>query len=436
MISETTNGAQPISQIINQSIEQKVNYLQELKQAVANHADQAIYALLDQKRYAAEIMHREEKANDTGVMTLVDDLTAQLSNYLSTKLINYLSQAYPFFYYEEYQLGHYRMYFGNWWDRRQFGELDVLNIRFVFDQSEYAKLAKSFELAQAGQRYNGQRIEELSKENDRLQALIDSADKRDAKRRIASGVKEASARNGLFESSKNRETREAIVAKLSELENQDEEARTAAGKIKANNQQVLELSKENTILSYERKSIVDTFGSFEDFELANGNFTLAIYKVWSRMESRWKLMTKQMISTATEQVTSLTASLTTGLKLGERYVQLLDQLATATVPTELLDAAGQLAEFDLNHAYVKFPQHYQPEDYYLLLMGRLLELAGIGDFAVKPDPMHRRLAMRLTTFENDYTFCFEQKRSRPGAFFCEQTDHEPLFNGLAPQFTI
>lgn len=139
-------------------------------------------------------------------------------------------------------------------------------------------------------------------------------------------------------------------------------------------------------------------------------------------------MTKQMISTATEQVTSLTASLTTGLKLGERYVQLLDQLATATVPTELLDAAGQLVEFDLNHAYVKFPQHYQPEDYYLLLMGRLLELAGIGDFAVKPDPMHRRLAMRLTTFENDYTFCFEQKRSRPGAFFCEQTDHEPLFN--------
>lgn len=270
MISETTNGAQPISQIINQSIEQKVNYLQELKQAVANHADQAIYALLDQKRYAAEIMHREEKANDTGVMTLVDDLTAQLSNYLSTKLINYLSQAYPFFYYEEYQLGHYRIYFGNWWDRRQFGELDVLNIRFVFDQSEYAKLAKSFELAQAGQRYNGQRIEELSKENDRLQALIDSADKRDAKKEeLQAELKEASARNGLFESSKNRETREAIVAKLSKLENQDEEARTAAGKIKANNQQVLELSKENTILSYERKSIVDTFGSFEDFELAN-----------------------------------------------------------------------------------------------------------------------------------------------------------------------
>ena len=34
---------------------------------------------------------------------------------------------------------------------------------------------------------------------------------------------------------------------------------------------VLSLSKENTILSYEQKSIVDTFGSFEDFELANRN---------------------------------------------------------------------------------------------------------------------------------------------------------------------
>ncbi|QLL69756.1 exonuclease SbcC [Lactobacillus sp. 3B(2020)] len=272
MVSKFENGAQPISKIINQSIKQKVNYLQELDQAVKAHEDQKVYALLDQKRYAAEILHREEKANDTGVMTLVDDITNHLSNYLSSKLINYLSQAYPFFYYEEYQLGHFRIYFGNWWDRRQFGELDVLNIRFIFDQTEYKKLAQSFELSQSGKRFNGEKIDQLSKENDRLQNLIDSQAKREAKKEeLQAELKEASARNGLFESSKNREAREAIVSELSKLEDQEEEARTAAGKIKENNQAVLELSKENTILSYERKSIVDTFESFEDFEVQNHN---------------------------------------------------------------------------------------------------------------------------------------------------------------------
>lgn len=205
-------------------------------------------------------------------MTLVDDITNHLSNYLSSKLINYLSQAYPFFYYEEYQLGHFRIYFGNWWDRRQFGELDVLNIRFIFDQTEYKKLAKSFELSQSGKRFNGEKIDQLSKENDRLQNLIDSKDKREAKKEeLQAELKEASARNGLFESSKNREAREAIVSELSKLEDQEEKARTAAGKIKENNHAVLELSKENTILSYERKSILDTFDSFEDFEVQNHN---------------------------------------------------------------------------------------------------------------------------------------------------------------------
>jgi hypothetical protein len=40
----------------------------------------------------------------------------------------------------------------------------------------------------------------------------------------------------------------------------------------------LDLSKENTILSYEQKSIVDTFGTFEDFELANRNLYASYLK--------------------------------------------------------------------------------------------------------------------------------------------------------------
>ena len=269
---EQTNGALDVSQAINKQIATKIKYLQELETAVDHHDDCKVYQLLDNQRYAAEIEHREQQPNEQGVMNLVDDLADQLSNFLSANLIQYLGKAYPFFYYEEYQTGHYRIYFGNWWDRRRFGELDVLNIRFAFDQEEYQKLARAFELSKQNKRYNSDRIEQISSENDRLQKLIDNRQEREQKRaELQSQLKDASAHSGLFESNKNREARQVIVEQISKLEDEEQESRTAADTIKENERVVLDLSKENTILSYEQKSIVDTFGTFEDFELANGN---------------------------------------------------------------------------------------------------------------------------------------------------------------------
>ena len=62
------------------------------------------------------------------------------------------------------------------------------------------------------------------------------------------------------------------------MEDEEQESRTAADTIKENERVVLDLSKENTILSYEQKSIVDTFGTFEDFELANRNLYASYLK--------------------------------------------------------------------------------------------------------------------------------------------------------------
>lgn len=261
-----------ITSLIERQIAIKIKYLKELNEAVDAHHDRKVYQLLDNQRYAKEIEHREQQPNDQGVMTLVDDLADQLSNYLSVKLIKYLGKTYPFFYYEEYQTGHYRIYFGNWWDRRQFGELDVLNVRFLFDQTEYNKLKQSFELAKNNKRYNSDRIEKISSENDRLQSLIDHRQEREEQRQeVESQLEEINSRSGIFESSKNKENRQELVDQLQKLEDQEQEARSANKTIKENDQLVLSLSKENTILSYEQKSIVDTFGSFEDFELANRN---------------------------------------------------------------------------------------------------------------------------------------------------------------------
>lgn len=265
-------SAQEVAAAINERIVNKIDFLQQFKAAVADHQDRRIYQLLDNQRYAKEIEHREQQANNQSVMSLVDDLVDQLSHYLSVNLIDYLGKAYPFFYYEEYQTGHYRVYFGNWWDRREFGELDVLNVRFLFNQEEYAKLQKSFELVHDNKRFNSDKIDQISQKNDRLQDLIDHQREREEQRtKLQDQLKEVSSHSGIWESSKNKESRQNIVDALQKLESEEQESRTAAQTIKDNEQVVLSLSKENTILSYEQKSIIDTFGSFEDFELANRN---------------------------------------------------------------------------------------------------------------------------------------------------------------------
>lgn len=261
------------SSIIDEQISIKITYLQKLQQAVTDHNDRQIFALLDNQRYASAILHRENQENDVSVVNLVDNLSDELSNYLSESLIKYLGKAYPFFYYEEYQRGHFKIFFGNWWDRREFGELDVLNIRFVFKQEEYQKLTNSFELAKENKRYNSKKIDDISKENDYLQGLIDHQQERESQKdEIQNQLKEVTSRSGMpWESGKQKEARQELVDQLSKLEDQDQQARDALKTIKDNETRVLALSKENTILSYEQKSILDTFGSFSDFEAANRN---------------------------------------------------------------------------------------------------------------------------------------------------------------------
>lgn len=271
-ISGHEQAAHDVSEIINQRIAEKVSFLRQVDEAVKDHHDKKIYQLLDNQRYAKEIEHREQQPNNQSVMSLVDDITNYLSNFLSIKLIDYLGKKYPFFYYEEYETGHYRIYFGNWWDRREFGELDVLNVRFLFNDDEYDKLKKTFELSRDNKRYNSDKIDKISAENDRLQDLIDHQREREEQRtKLQEQLKDVSSRSGIWESTKNKESRQSLIDALQKLEDEEEESRTAAQTIKDNEQVVLSLSKENTILSYEQKSILDTFGSFEDFELANRN---------------------------------------------------------------------------------------------------------------------------------------------------------------------
>lgn len=156
-------------------------------------------------------------------------------------------------------------YFGNWWDRREFGELDVLNVRFIFDETEYEKLSTSLLYLKKVNVIIPPKLIQISEENDHLQDLIDSQATREAKKNENSRrIKEVNNKNGMpWESGKQKEARQELIDQLSDLEDQDDQARGAKKQIKDNEAKVLVLSKENTILSYEQKSIIDTFKNFE-----------------------------------------------------------------------------------------------------------------------------------------------------------------------------
>lgn len=146
------------------------------------------------------------------------------------------------------------------------------------------------------------------------------------------------------------------------------------------------------------------------------------------MESRWQTMSnEQMVSTATEKVQALSDSLTDGLRIGEQYVGLLNDLCQKTDPQDLLSAVMKLNKINLSSPFVKFPQHYEPADYYLLFMGRLLELGNIQGMTLEEDNVSHRLSMACQHLSEETKFKFELDRNNGGAFFTEQEKHEPLF---------
>lgn len=140
-------------------------------------------------------------------------------------------------------------------------------------------------------------------------------------------------------------------------------------------------------------------------------------------------MTSQMISTATDRVQSLSQSIKQGLAKGQDYVDLLDQLCQTTAPDSLLTATSKLVELKLSNAFVEFPQHYAPQDYYLLFMGRLLDMHDNHAVKIVEDSAHHTLSARLGDSDVRTSFKFElpEQAGVGGAFFADQDDHETLF---------
>lgn len=256
---------------LTQAVANKIKYLQTLEDAVDRQDDRKVYELINPLKYSAEISNLDIEAQNSQNDKLVDDIQSKLSAFLSQKLLKYLKEIYPFFYFEETSSGNFQFYFGNWWGRRLFGTVDVLNVEFHFDQQEYEKLSHAFELEYEDKRLNSDAIERLSEENEHLQDLIDRQDERDEqKKQLREQIKQISQEKVMpWGSSKQRQSKQKLVDQLSHLTELDEEANDAYRIIRENEETVLNLSKEDTLIGYEKQSIVSKFGSFENFEAKN-----------------------------------------------------------------------------------------------------------------------------------------------------------------------
>lgn len=256
--------------ILSSAIDHKLDYLNQLNESIKSGDDLKLYQLIDANRYNQEFKGETADPQPQD-FTLVSDLDAELSHHLSNQLINYLGDTYPFFYYHEYELGKFNIYFGNWWDHRLFGELDALNVEFHFAEGEYNKLAQSFELELQNKRVNDDEMKRLADENERLGQLMDNQTQRDQQKdEIRAQIKENEDKSPMpWEAAKVREEREKLNQSMLELTQIDEEANGARQTIKENEAKILSLSKDETILNLEKQNIRATFGSFEEFNQNN-----------------------------------------------------------------------------------------------------------------------------------------------------------------------
>lgn len=256
---------------LTNEIKNKLDYLQSLGRAVQAQDDRLVYQLIDSEKYSTEILKARHSLYDKSNERLVEDAYCLVSEYLSSNLIGFLRERYPFFYFEETETGKFQFYFGNWWGRRLFGTLDVLNVKFNFDENEYQKLARSFEFEAENKRLNTDTIERLSQENDELQELLDSQSNREAeKERMRKKLKQLNQEKVMpWDAGKQREMKQRLTDELSRIAEIDEKAANGYQRIHENEKRVLELSKEDTLLGYEKQSIIAKFGSFENFKEKN-----------------------------------------------------------------------------------------------------------------------------------------------------------------------
>ncbi|GEK28312.1 hypothetical protein [Furfurilactobacillus siliginis] len=117
-----------------------------------------------------------------------------------------------------------------------------------------------------------------------------------------------------------------------------------------------------------------------------------------------------------------------GLRNGIQFTKHLDQLTETNDTDDLLAAATKLFDFTMNTDFVNFPHQYSAADYYLLFMGRLLELHAQSGVVLQSASDHEELSMHFAALGAQPTFKFVLVGgTNGGAFFTDKSSGLHLF---------
>ncbi|MFT8917380.1 MAG: hypothetical protein ABF899_05925 [Oenococcus sp.] len=119
--------------LLNNLINNKIDYLTSIKQAISESDYLSIYELLDSARFNEKIRHWQHADPNYFLSNMTETIQPELAEFLVPKLLAYLQIYFPFFFFREVKTGVYEILFGRWPSARTFGILDVIRIEFIFN---------------------------------------------------------------------------------------------------------------------------------------------------------------------------------------------------------------------------------------------------------------------------------------------------------------
>lgn len=113
---------------------------------------------------------------------------------------------------------------------------------------------------------------------------------------------------------------------------------------------------------------------------------------------------------------------------GYHFTELLDQLITTDDAATLFNAAKMLSTYQLDTAYLTFPQQYSQSDFYLIFINRLLALHDRERVILQSSDRYGELYHEFPGINSAGYFIFNLENSvQGGAYYTEKTTGEALF---------
>lgn len=264
---DTQTVLQP--ELINQ-LDHKILYLGQLQAAISANQVQAVYELLDSKKYNEQIRQRAHADSNQTLASLIADIQPAIAEFLATELINYLQTTFGFLTFEQDEDNpiNYRVYLGDWWHHRQLGVLNVLTIEVMWDQKIITELTQTAQLTN-GDSINAIQIQEVNQIINGLETFMADDTKRTLELQVIEDQINALQVNksGLF-GRNDKTTRESLEKKRELLLATQKRLPEVQKKLAAQQDELLALEKEDALRQLELQAILGQFSSVAEFTVA------------------------------------------------------------------------------------------------------------------------------------------------------------------------